>query len=314
MVYVVNMLVRPKSVTVSQITQKKVESAMEIYIRNSIVCLASVRKHNPNIKAMLCADFDLPEDYQKIYDELGIAIEKVPFRLEVASKSDWSIVNYRYCVMEHLCRTLQEDDVVIMLDTDIICVASIAELLEDLHEDIMLYDVSHSRENRDRKNILLNYQRIFGEDSNLIHYGGEFICTRVRHLKKLHEGCIEVIAASNDYDDLLNFNDEHITSMAVYRNLREKAHGVSAYLSRYWTGSFYLASTNWKNNPVPLWHLPSEKQTGICKVYDYFRKSGSFPGNEKLAKLFGLPAAKRPDHLGYQLRKAIRRAKQKLGL
>jgi hypothetical protein len=263
---------------------------------------------------MLCADFELPEEYRKIYGELGIAIEQVQFKLDVASESDWSIVNYRYCVMDHLCRRLDDDDVVMMLDTDIVCVDPLGELLEDLGEDVMLYDVGHSRENRDRKNILLNYRKIYGQDSNLIHYGGEFICTRVRHLKKLYRSCIEVIEASNAYDDLLNFNDEHITSMAVYRDLREKAHGVGAYLCRYWTGSFYLASTNWKNNPVPLWHLPVEKQTGICKVYAFFRKTGRFPGKDQMARLFGLPRAQRPDRLRYLLRKVIRRVKQKLGM
>lgn len=310
MVYAVNMLVRPKSVTVSQMTQNNVDAAMEIYIQNSIVCLRSVLEHNPRIKPMLCVDFDLPEEYLLVYEQMGAVIEKVEFRLDVASKSDWSIINYRYCVMGHLCEKLREDDIVIMLDTDIVCVDSLADLLEDVREDIMLYDVSHTRSNPDRKKILLNYEKIYREESNLTHFGGEFICTRVRNLKKLHQGCLQVIEDSNAFTDLLNFNDEHITSIAVYRGLRDKAHNSEAYLFRYWTGSFYLASSNWKYNPVALWHLPTEKQTGICAVYRYFRKHGSFPDREKMARLFGLPRTKRPDWIRYCSRKLIRKLKK----
>lgn len=310
MVYAVNMLVRPKTMTVSQMTNKKVESAMEIYIQNSIVCLSSVITRNSQIKAVLCTDFDLPEPYGGICAELGIEIQHVEFKLEVASRSDWSIVNYRYCVMEHLCRTLCDEDVVMMLDTDIICVDSLGDMLDDLHGDIMLYDVCHSRGNRDRENILLNYRQMYGRDCNLIHYGGEFILTRVENLKKLHRSCLDVIAVSNDHTDLRNFNDEHITSMAVYRDLRPLAHHAGAYLSRYWTGRFYLAATNWKNNPVPLWHLPVEKQTGICRVYRYFRKHHQFPEKEKMARLFGLPRPHRPDRIRYLLGKVFRKLKK----
>lgn len=313
MVYAVNMLVRPKSVTVSQITQNNVDAAMELYLQNSIVCLQSVLVHNPDVKAMLCADFDLPDKYRRMYEEMGAVIERVEFKLEVASKSNWSICNYRYCVMGRLCEKLRDDDIVMMLDTDIVCVGGLEELLEDVREDIMLYDVSHARSNRDRKNILLNYSKIYREESNLIHYGGEFICTKVRNLKKLHDSCIQVIGASNAFEDLLNFNDEHITSIAVYRDLKDRAHNSEAYIFRYWTGAFYLASTNWKSNAVPLWHLPAEKQTGICQVFRYYRKHKAFPEREKLARIFGLPRAKRPDALRYWCRKARRKLGKMLG-
>ena len=164
----------------------------------------------------------------------------------------------------------------------------------------------------ERQNILLNYSQIYGEESNLIHYGGEFICTRVRILKKLYDSCLAVIRESNRFSDLRNFNDEHITSIAVYRDMKEKAHHAGAYISRYWTGRLYLASTNWKNNAVPLWHLPVEKQTGICKVYRHYRKHGAFPDREKMARIFGLPRAERPDLLCYLFRKAVRKVGKRL--
>lgn len=312
MIYAINMLAKPRSVTVSQMTQRNVSSAMGVYIQNAIVCLGSVMAHNPDIKPMICVDFDLPEDYLAVLAELGIVVEKVEFRLEVATESNWSICNYRYCVMGYLCEKLQDDDIVMMLDTDIICVDSLKDLVEDVHEDIMLYDVCHTRENRDRQVILKNYERIYQESGNLIHYGGEFICSRVRNLKKLHQSCLRIIEDSNAFADLLNFNDEHITSMAVFRDLRHKAHNSAAYLFRYWTGTFYLASTNWKSNPVALWHLPVEKQTGICKVYRYFRRYGCFPDRTKLARLFGLPKAKRPDWIRYYCAKIIRGVKKRL--
>ena len=305
MKYVVNMLAKPEKVTVSQINAS-VDGAMDLYFKNSIACFASVKQFNEDLTPVLCADFDVPEKYKAYYDKLGAKIEKVPFDLEVSSKSNWSICNYRYCVMKRLCEVLEDEDYVLMLDTDVVCVDNLAPLFEDVWDDLFLFDVNHSIRNRDRYNIILNYEKIYGEKCNLIHYGGEFICCKVKVLKELYKACVEMIKDSLKFDDLINFNDEHITSIAVYRSLKDKAHNAEAYIYRYWTKGFYLVSTNYFYNSVLLWHLPVEKDYGMLKVFAYYDKKGKIPPAKKMAFWFGFPP-KRRNHLIYFVLDKIKR-------
>lgn len=309
MVYVVNMIALPKTVSVTQIKEKDVDSAIEVYLQNSLVCFASIKKYNPDVQLMLCTDYNLPEKYRLKYEKLGAIVEHVDFDLEVMSKSNWSICNYRYCVMHHLCITLNEEDTVLMLDTDIICVDSLQDMFDDLFDDIFLYDVKHRRCNQERNIILANYKTIYGKETNLIHYGGEFIFAKLPELQKLYTSCMSVINASNQYDNLTNFNDEHITSIAVHNDLRAYVHPSEAYISRYWTSNFYLTSTNWKHNPVALWHLPAEKSTGLKRLFLYYEKHQNFPSREKLAKSLGLPSAERK-YKTQLLRKIYRKIKK----
>lgn len=309
MIYVVNMIALPKTVSVTQIKEKDVDSAIEVYLQNSLVCFASIKKYNPSVQLMLCTDYILPETYRQKYEKLGTTIEQVDFDLDVMSKSNWSICNYRYCVMKHLCTSLKEEDVVLMLDTDILCVDSLQDMFDDLFDDIFLYDVKHRRSNHERDIILSNYKAIYGKEANLIHYGGEFIYAKIPVLQKLYNSCMNVINASNEYDNLTNFNDEHITSIAVYNDLRAYVHPSEAYISRYWTSNFYLTSTNWKHNPVALWHLPVEKSTGLKRLFLYYEKHQDFPSREKLAKRLGLPPAERK-YKTQLLRKIYRKIKK----
>jgi len=69
---------------------------------------------------------------------------------------------------------------------------------------------------------------------------------------------------------------------------------ANAYMYRFWTGDFYLVSTRTVSNPVCIWHIPNEKETGFLRMFAYYQKRKAFPSVEKSASMFGIVKAKRP--------------------
>jgi hypothetical protein len=293
MKYVVNMLAMPKSITTSQTGTIDIEQAMKQYLKNAYVSLVSTIMNNPDINAILCTDIDIDVDYPEmahVFRKHNIRISHVKYgTITIESKSAWSICNYRYDVMKYLVETMNSDDIVLMLDTDTICVSSFADLFDDLHYDLFLYDVNHRHSNSDRTCILDNYQMVYGKTSNLVHYGGEFICSRISIINELLTSCLKVIEMTNNFEGLRNFNDEHITSIAVYEYMRHKVHNSESYIYRYWTNKFYLVSTNYHANPVSIWHLPDQKGLGLIWLYNYLVRTHHLPDINKMAKAFDFP-------------------------
>lgn len=298
--YVVNMLAKPEAIRVTQFGDRvnSVDKGMELYLKNSYVCLRSVMENNSNVNCLLAVSFELPDDWKKRFLDAGIEVVFVEFgKYKIGNEFNWGIVQYRYDVINYLCGRLDEEDKVIMLDTDVICTGSLSNVLDEVTNRICLYDVQHSKDLVDRKNICDNYKRIYSdvEDTDIIHYGGEFIGATGKNLKLLFEESVKIMVDSSQKEGLVNFNDEHITSIAIDRLWdKVKVNNANAYICRYWTAKkFYLTSTNYHYNPVVLWHLPVEKDRGIVYIYNKLVKTKTFPSKQKMAKIFGFPKAKR---------------------
>lgn len=302
--YVTNMLAKPNKIRVTQIKKgaKDVEDGMRLYLENSFVCLNSVKFYNPDVECVLYVSFELSESWKKQFEEARIKIQYVEFGgYKIGDQFDWGIVQFRYDVMKYLVENLENEDLVIMLDTDVVCTGSLENAFSEIEERVCLYDVGHSINHEDRKNILDNHVKLYDnvERSAVIHYGGEFIGAKISRLKSIFEESVKIMKLSENVKDLKNFNDEHITSIAV-DNLRAQlaVNNANAYICRYWTSKgFYLASTNYKFNPVALWHMPLEKDRGMLYLYAYYSRNKSFPDKEKLYAWFGLPLAKRSNYL-----------------
>lgn len=294
------MLAKPQKITVSQLQKdvQNVEKGMRLYLENSFVCLYSVKKNNPDVKCILFTSFDIGEEWKKRFSDADISIIQIEFgKYQIGSQFDWGIVQFRYDVMNYLCNNLDLDDNIIMLDTDIICVGSLDTAFSEIDERICLYDVQHNANHPDRLNIINNYSKIYSVKSKkyITHYGGEFIGSKIKYLNQLFEESVQIMNLSEKINNLTNFNDEHITSIAV-DNLRKIlfVNNANAYISRYWTSKgFYLTSTNHTFNAVPLWHMPLEKNRGFLFVYNYIVNNNRIPSKKSLISIFGLPTAKR---------------------
>lgn len=287
--------------------EKNVDKAMSIYLRNSIISLCSAKKLDRKIECILYVNFDIEKDFAYAFKKHGIQVKHLAFgNHSMGGHYNWDIVNYRYDVMSDLCDSISDNDRVIIIDSDTICVNPLSSIYKELDCNLLLFDVQHSIDHRDRKAILNNYQRIFGLEANITHYGGEFIGANGRLLKELYDSCKEVIQESMKIQDLDNWNDEHITSIAVNRNMTSHVHNANPYIYRYWTGrGFYLTSTNYIHNAVSIWHVPNEKKYGFLRINKYYMKHDQFPELMKMAKILGFPRAKRPFSLRFYIARIV---------
>lgn len=283
------------SYTSPQLAGKADETMVNYYYMNAFVCLKSCLEHNHDIDVMVVTNYDMNERLKSQFTDAGIKIQKIPFDKYIYStKALWRLAYYKLCALEYVVNEL-DYDMYINLDTDVYCVDGLDDMWDEMQSGIMLYNVGHRLSHKDRQDIINMTEPYFSERRNIVHYGGELIGGTKAALKEFLYNCHDIYAKT--YEEIMekkidNLGDEFILSIAASLvSVREAA----PYLFRYWTiPSFFLVSSNWKNNPVCLWHLPAEKKRGMIKLYHYFCRHGKFPEKKKAAAMMGFGKMGRP--------------------
>lgn len=295
MKYIVTQVAQPKKNKVPQMQGagvKKVSDAMAVYIKNAIVSLASAKMWNPDAVCILNCNFEVPEELRQVAERAKIQLLQVPYGKYKSNEAfSWAITQYKYDSMDFMVNeVMKDDDVLILLDTDTVCVQKLDDIFEEAEKGLILYPISHGYRHERRHSMIRNFQKLYGEDcDNLVHYGGEFFAGNRQALGELLQSCMEVIEKARQREDLEPWDDEHILSIAVERQLKQKVYPALEYIYRYWTNQFYLVSTNYFYDPVRIWHLPSEKNYGMMVLYEYFCRHQKFPTIEKMAAIMGFP-------------------------
>ena len=275
---------------------------LEIYMKNMIVSLISIKKQNPDDEVMLIVNTQIPEVFEKyagMLKENGVVIRTLEYDcFRFPEDFPWSLAAFKLCVLKYLSESEYERAMII--DCDTYTVHPYDELWKEADHGLMLYNLGHSYEHEERQIMRKTYARLYPEGSDhIVHYGGEFICGIRDDLKAYAECCQKVFLRMEEcgFDvDRLRTNDETVMAFAAaeYKKTGAVVEG-GAYIYRYWTEKkFYLVSTNAFYNPVCIWHLPSEKNRGFLIMYNEFIKKKAFPDIDRAAKIFGIVKAKRP--------------------
>lgn len=293
--YIVTQVARPEENTVPQMQGNginTVDEAMDTYLKNAIVTLASARQHNSDAVCVLNCNFEIPEYLRTVAEKAGIQIHTVPFgKYESREEFRWAITQYKFNAIEHVLTLMNEEDCMLLLDSDTVCTKKLDELFSEAASSLVLYPTAHSYSQEKRAEIRFNYRTMYHVDNdNLVHYGGEFFAGNKNQMQKLLNACSQVIQRARETENLKPWDDEHVLSIAAEQFLKGCIYPANAYIFRYWTNQFYLVSTNYYYDPVCIWHLPAEKNFGMLVLYDYFVKNGNFPSVKKMAQIVGLPS------------------------
>ncbi len=266
-----------------------------IYMQNIFVSLVSAKRHNPGDAVMLLANREVPLEYQKLFKEEGIQVQVIAFDTFVMPKQFvWSLAFFKLCALDYAVKCLPYERI-LLLDADTFTTHSYRDMWQEADHGILLFPVGHSYSHPDRQAIMQAYNGLYQtKGASVVHIGGEYVCGRREMLAGFMQTCEEI------YEDVKksgfalfdHAGDEFILSAAA----KKSAGFISAapYIYRYWTEKFYLISTNTVANPVCIWHLPSEKDTGMLRLYRCYRKHHRFPNVETCAKMTGIAKAKRP--------------------
>lgn len=311
--YVVTQVAKPKENKVPQMqgkAVKDVEDAMNVYVKNAIVSLASAKMTTPDAVCMLNCNFEISDELRRVAEAADVEIHHVPFgQYESNEKFPWAITQYKFDSLHYTLNLMNDEDCMILLDTDTVCIRCLDEIFREAKTDsLIMYIADHSYIHKRRQEMIQNYRKMFGtEKDNLVLYGGEFYAGTKKVLEELLEICGKVIDVAREKltdEDL--WDDEHVLAIAIEEFWNQKVYSAGAYISRYWTNKFYKVSTDYYYDAVNIWHLPAEKSYGMIVLYEYFEKHHCFPDVKKMAKIMGLPGTKYKGLSYYRLKMRLR--------
>ncbi len=276
----------------------------QMYLKNIFVALTSAKLHNPNDDVCLVTNCKLPKEWSARLQEQHILIKEVPFTsFEIPPEFPWALAFYKLCALQAMVCQKEQYDHILLMDADTYTTHSYNELWEEADYGVLLFPVGHSFHHSDREIIRRDFERYFPKEAkeyNIVHYGGEFVAGSPKHLKRYLEIChliYDKVKAAG-YQMEPHAGDETIWSIAAALARTELAvTEAGAYLYRFWTGEFYLVSTVTVSNPVCIWHIPNEKETGFLRIYEYYQKHKAFPSIQLSMKMFGMRTPKRPFNL-----------------
>ncbi|OUP75322.1 hypothetical protein B5F08_11445 [Anaeromassilibacillus sp. An172] len=288
------------------------ENGIIIYLKNALVLLVSIQRYNADVQTAVVTNFEIPENFKKIYRQNNILIFNTTFEnYTMPSDFKWSLAFFKIKALEYVLNELNYD-LYLELDSDEICISSISDMWLELDDKILMF-ASKFRYNHNTRCLYSDiYRQIYGETLNnnkkIIKTGGGFIAGNKKQLSLFINECdvIYSFLRSNIENIDKNIGDELYSSI-YYAKYPEKVGDASPYIDVYWTGSFYYVSTNYKFDAVSLIHLPDEKQFGLLYLYDYYMKKGTFPNENIIFKLLSFPKYKKSFSFNRLLQKIIKK-------
>lgn len=289
-----------------QLNSQASRNPIDVYLNCSIVSLRSALANNDCIDVALVVNFEIPPSRRLEIEQFGIAIHRIDFTsFRMPDSFPWASAYFKLDALAYLSARYEK---AMLLDCDTFTVGSYADLWQECERQILLYDLGHRISHPDRQRIIQNHTAMFGENTPLIHYGGELVAGPQMLLKPFVEKCQEAFCVIRDRSHQLvhDMGDEQILSIAAHR-MPALIRSANSYLYRYWTNlQFRLISTNYQYNAVDIWHLPSEKENGLQALYRHLRRHGQLPDRKACIRIFNLD---RP-HAG-RIREKLRQIKNR---
>ena len=253
----------------------KKRNALNIYLKNICVATASIKKYNPDVDVAVVCNIDLPNFYKQILLRQNILILTEAFdRYTFPNDYKWNLAFYKLCALEKVVQKYRYDNY-LYLDADIIIQDSLEPIFKELSDNILMYDINNGLISPEYRIIIQEF-RDFGVSSYITHYGGEFFSASYDNAQKFIIECSSIYSQMITDNFITTSGDEFIISIAAHR-CKNKIKNAGAYIFRFWTNSFYLVSTCYKYNPVPILHLPGEKNKAILKIFKRYVKHDKFP-------------------------------------
>ena len=287
--------------TSQQLNKAAGAETTEMYLKNILTALASAKIHNPDADVVLSVNTDIGDAWTKRFESAGVTVRRMDFDTFVVPKEfPWSLAFFKICVLNTWVLEGAHDHYLV-LDADTFTTGSYEDLWKEADLGVVLYPLGHTFSHRDRDVIRRDFAKLYPEESKrlpITHYGGEFVCGSKNDMVVFMDECTEIFEriASKGFKVEEKVGDEDIWSIAAAL-LSGSLNVIAAtpYVFRFWTTDiFYLVSTCTVSNPVCVWHLPQEKETGLIRLYEYYCKNKAFPSPEKSAKMLGIVKAKRP--------------------
>ena len=253
-------------------------------MKNCCVALLSAKLNNPNSDVALVTNIDLPKKYREFLSKNNILIFLESFdRFVFSDNYAWGLAFYKLCALSKIIEKYHYEYYA-YLDSDVYIQGDFSVIWEECKQNILMYDINHGLQVPHYREIIEEFKSFFGEEKLLTHYGGEFFAANKKDATSFIEECLKIFDKMIKDNFVTKKGDEFIISI-VASKFRDKIKNAGAYIYRFWTGSFFLVSTNYRFNQISILHLPAEKMNGMIKIYNRFISKSRLPKKEKVWSL-----------------------------
>lgn len=286
------------------------ENRGDIYYENAFIALKSVKSKNPQITVGVISNREVPKFYQKLFNDNEIQIWYAPFDQFVFPTSyKWYLAFYKLTTMRWVVNNLSFD-YFIQIDCDVVCNGSLSDLVEDLQYGIMMLSGPFTYHHAVRVLYRDIYQKMYNDINPMIKWGSGLIAGKKSDMQVFMDSCLKIHEQMKkiSLDKMQLVGEEYITSVAAIHSGLPIRDG-KAYMHVYWTGQFYLVSTNYKYDKIVLLHVPDEKEIGMLKLFNRYISHGKMPSDKVVWKYLGLSSPHRIRAIKIQIAKLLKKAK-----
>lgn len=283
---------------------------VEVYLKNSIVSLVSAKLNNPHCDVCLCVNNEVPVWVEEKLEKYNINMKIIPFDgYRVDKTTRWGLCYYKFCVLSHMIQETDYDNYC-LIDVDTYVAYSLDDLWDELSDRVMVYNNYEKLSNSMRARFIHEYGELYGKcDKTLPHLSSAGIIGKKNSLKTFLDLSEEIY----NYMQMKNFQsrcgDEFILFCCNAQNPNMFC-GANAYFENLYTiEGYYVITTKYAFEKIPIWHMLFEKENGMLRVYEYIDKHQRLPQGRYMWKLIGLP---QPDKNFGTLRWLIKRMQSRV--
>lgn len=236
--------------------------------------------------------FDV-EEFFKIHN-IEVRMQELTNKTPLDWHGAWRNQFYVFDILAALSSSVNEDDSVIILDSDCIVNTELDELFKEIKDGGLVsyligYEKNHIINGINTLQMRELYKQFYKDSSDIEYYGGEFI--------GINGACIKELLREYKYlweqnycnykENKIKLNEEaHFLSM-LYHRLNLANDLGNKHIKRIWNGLNY---NNVQENDkyLDIYHLPAQKTTGFSYFFQKIIKEKRSYTSKDLIKIFDI--------------------------
>lgn len=258
----------------------------EIYIKNSVISLVSIKHHNPETTVGLVINIDLDKRWKDILDKHDVIVWKCPYDKFVVPKHFvYSLSYYKLCAFDFILLNTSFKRIC-FIDCDTFCVRSFDDIWEEVEYALNIIPNESPYNAKVRKEIIDLYRRLSSDKNAIItHNSSGFIAGTRDDITAVINLCYDVYYKIIHFENFDPVGGDEIVwslALAVYEG---RIHSPRAYclLSFISSTNYWIDKEFWDDPYVFMWHLPADKRYSLVWAFDYMEKTGNIPTIKQMA-------------------------------
>ena len=254
-----------------------------VYWRCVVVFFATSLRHNPDARHTLFTNTPhLPTidgfDVAAFFDRHGIEHVQVAFTYQPPPgyHHEWRNQFYVLDLIKQMAQRASPNDALVLLDSDCVWIERAERMRKALNRyGLLTYDMGYPEDFNINGLSRLEMKEVFEDieekplDKVPAYFGGEFFAALGTEATRLvaHFGPLWEVQRRRFAAGQKKFNEEAHFLSFLYHLFGYAGGTANPFIRRIWTG-FSYHNIEPEDVTLTVWHLPSEKQTGIKWLFD----------------------------------------------